>query len=112
MTLQEYQNKGIPLETLTLNVLRGIDIRTPDEEKIIQELVNKKLQRAPIPVVINRPTDKTDFKTKEQELEFQKVIDERVASARPQEEKAKLNRFCEFCTSKGVKHLKICNRPK
>lgn len=108
MKVLEYQKKGISLETLPLHILRGIDIETPDEEKIIQELVNRRLKVAPIQIQINRANDKTDFKSPAEEAEFQKIIDARIASARPKEE---LNVFCNFCSAKGpISHQKICTR--
>lgn len=119
---------GVSLDSLPLHKLRGIDIRTPDEEKIVQELVNKRLQNTPVYVEINRPSDKTDFKTLEQEMEFQKVIDERVASSKPQIQAddpkpvgdppeptppIQLAKFCTFCSAKGpISHLKTCTRPE
>lgn len=63
--------------------LRNIDIRELDEEQLVQEILNSKLATLPPPQVINLSSDKTDFKTVEQELEFQKTIDERVAKSRP-----------------------------
>ena len=134
MKIYDYQKQGIPLESLPLYILQGIDIETPDEEKVIQELVDKKRQLAPVNVVINRPNDRTDFKTPAEEAEFQKEIDARVSLARPKveeeikepvkteeelenkigelkEEKVKLDRFCEFCDAKGpIKHKANCTR--
>lgn len=114
MTIADYERRGISIESLPLERLRGIDIRNVEEERVVQALVNKKLQKIPVPVIINRDNDKTDFKTIEQELEFQKVIDARVASARPQmdevDEEVKINKFCNFCDSKGVRHKKVCAR--
>src|SRR3990167_6239191 len=88
MKLSDYKKLGVPFEDLPLRILSNIDIDTPDEEKIVQELINKRLQKEPLPrnVVINRPTDNTDFKTPEEEAEFQKVINERVAEAKPKVE--------------------------
>ena len=116
MTITDYQKRGISLESLSLYNLRGIDIKNIEEEKVIQELVNKKLQRIPVPVVINRDSDKTDFKTIQEEQEFQKIIDARVASARSQvevEEKieVKVDKFCNFCNALGpISHKKECTR--
>lgn len=112
MKVVEYQKKGISLESLPLNVLRGIDIETPDEEKIIQELVNRKMRFQPVPIVINRPGDRTDFKTPAEEAEFQRVIDERIESAKPKVEEVTVSKFCQFCTAKGpIAHMKVCTRP-
>ena len=109
MKIQEYYKRGIALESLPLKILQGIDIESPDEEKIIQELVNRKLQNTPVRVLINRPEDRTDFKTREEELEFQKIIDQRLALARPGVEE--FSKFCDFCDAKGpIAHKKSCTR--
>ena len=130
--MNDYKKRGVDLSALPLEVLRNIDVESPLEERVLQSIIDKKLKVAPVQVEINRASDKTDFKSPAEEAEFQKVINERVASARPQEEvkveaseselenkveelkeeKAKLDRFCEFCDSKGVRHKKTCNRPK
>ena len=124
--MSDYKKRGVDLSALPLEVLRGIDVESPLEERVLQSIIDKKLRVAPVQVEINRANDRTDFKSPAEEAEFQKVINERVASARPQEEKteselenkigelkeAKLDRFCEFCTSKGVRHLKTCIRNK
>lgn len=127
--MNDYKKRGVDLSALPLEVLRNIDVESPLEERVLQSIIDKKLRVAPVQVEINRASDRTDFKTPAEEAEFQKIINERVASARPQaeeaseselenkieelkEEKAKLDRFCEFCTSKGVRHLKTCNRPQ
>ena len=129
MKMNDYKKRGVDLSALPLEVLRNIDVESPLEERVLQSIIDKKLRVAPVQVEINRASDRTDFKTPAEEAEFQKIINERVASARPQaeeaseselenkieelkEEKAKLDRFCEFCTSKGVRHLKTCNRPQ
>lgn len=118
MTIAEYEKRGISIESLPLERLRGIDIKNVEEERIVQALVNKKLQRIPVPIVINRDSDKTDFKTIQEEQAFQKVIDARVASARPwveTEEKVevKVDKFCNFCDALGpISHKKTCTRPE
>lgn len=76
--------QGVDLNNLPLKVLRNLDIDTPEEERMVQGIVNKKLAGLPPEhTVINRALDRTDFRTKEEELEFQKVIDERLARSRP-----------------------------
>ena len=120
MKVEEYRKLGIPLETLTLSVLRGIDITTPEEEKIVQALVNSKLRIVPVQKPVNYAHDKTDFKTKEEELEFQKIVDDRMAEQRPQivdeikaDREIHTEKFCNFCDAKGpISHLKTCTRPE
>ena len=122
MTIAEYEKRGILIESLPLERLRGIDIRNIEEERRVQLLVNQKLQRIPVPVIINRDSDKTDFKTIQEEQEFQKVIDARVASARPQimddiefktEDNVQISKFCNFCDAVGpISHKKNCTRPE
>ena len=125
MTIAEYQKLGVSIESLSLQRLRAIDIKTTEEEKVVQDLVNKRLQKVPVPVVINRAGDNTDFKTRDEELEFQKVIDERISSARPEietqtpvgdppEPTPPLElKFCQFCEAKGpISHKGDCTRPE
>jgi len=73
------------LLAMPIAVLRNVDIHDKSEEDLVQEILNSKLGTAPIQdVVINKYSDKTDFKTGEEEKEFQKIIDERMAKARHQ----------------------------
>lgn len=92
MRISDYQRRGVSIESLSLNALRNIDIVNIEEEKLIQKLVNQKLQRAPVQVTINRPEDKTDFGHAwykgVSEKEFQKIINDRISSAKPQIEAA------------------------
>lgn len=84
MKVSEYRSQGIALESLSLARLRGIDITTPEEEKLIQGLVAQRLQRTPVKKPLNLSSDRTDFKTKDEEEAFQKVVDARKASHLPE----------------------------
>lgn len=84
MTIQDYTRRGISIETLPLKILMGLDIRTVEEEKQVQELVNARRRFAPVAQPVNLKNDKTDFKTIEEEKAFQAVIDGRVSKLRPQ----------------------------
>ena len=55
MTIAEYENRGISIESLPLERLRGIDIKNVEEERRVQILVNQKLQRIPVPVMLKLP---------------------------------------------------------
>lgn len=151
------------LETMPLHILRNVDIRTSEEEKMVQELVNQKLRTSPLERAINR-SDVPDIKDAVEEAYWQKIIDARTEAIRPKaeddseplndlppeeviieptpevqpdvpvevvepeqvEEQVTLEEviqeepvpvaqayvFCPFCTSKGVRHKKECNRPQ
>ncbi len=66
------------LKKLPTNILRGIDIKNADEEKLVQLILNERTVaegKAPIPfVTTSAMTDA--IKTKEQEKELQIKIDE------------------------------------
>lgn len=64
-----------------MNVVRGQDIRSKEEEALVQEVVNLRLESAPLDLDIRR-NDVPDIKTKEDEMKWQKIIDERTRKAR------------------------------
>ena len=111
------------LERMPLSYLRNIDIRTVDEEKLVQSVINAKLAAQPVPIVQQPlPSSETDHMTIEKEHELQAKIDavneenrKRLqasveALVEKTEVKTETKKFCEFCASKGVRHLKICTR--
>jgi hypothetical protein len=128
MTIQE-------LENLPLHFLRNIDVKTIEEERMVQEVLNRKL--ADLPLEVNMPVFQSiDIKTPEEEAIQQAKIDAMMAEARksmnlqgsdikPQEEASEpqitpseavvethKKPFCEFCDSLGVRHKKYCIRPQ
>jgi hypothetical protein len=108
------------LNKVPTNVLRQMDIRTTDEEKEVQMVLNRRLAASPIPV--EQPkfmSSETDNMTIEKERELQAKIDARNEENRKRfQESIKetdevgnpVKKFCEFCDSKGVKHKKNCTR--
>jgi hypothetical protein len=66
------------LEAMTVRQLRLIDIRSTEEEALVQAILNKKMALRKPDVKVNR-SDAPDIKTPEQEAEYQKVIDAREA---------------------------------
>lgn len=61
------------LMKMPLKIVRGLDIRTADEEALIQEVVNSRASIAQPVVKFNQIVP--DIKTAEQEQEWQKKID-------------------------------------
>ncbi len=133
------------LHSMPLEVLRNLDIRSKDEEIILQAVVSEKMKSAPIgsmPQLTPEEQKLLDSPqlTPEKEKEIQARLDERRAKYRsivvgektPSIEKLQIEnkditginpvpseiqkefslekKFCEFCTSKGVKHKKDCTR--
>ena len=86
MTIQDYTRRGINIDTLPLKILMGLDIKTVEEQAQVQKLVDARRKITPVARPVNLKSDITDFRNGEQEKEFQKVIDERVASMRPYKE--------------------------
>lgn len=72
------------LESLTVHQLRSLDIDSQEEEHRVQAVLNKKLQNTAVEQQVYRG-DIPDIKTKEDELKWQKVIDERENSLRPKD---------------------------
>lgn len=108
---------------MPISQLRALDIRTKEEELLVQEVLNEKLQYEP-KVDLNKVTfssQETDRLTPEIERELQAkidgsvthetiVIDDEIEVAVPTTEVVESNKFCDFCDSKGVRHKKNCTR--
>lgn len=108
-------SKEVLLET-PLHLLRNAytsQIDTPEEEAILQEVINLKQQRTIIPqqtgtkVVPVVPNDK----------EIGRGTLERISPTGQVEPVLKAEtkaeaKFCQFCDSKGVRHKLNCTRPK
>ena len=134
MKYLEYQKNGIDIATLPLHILRGVDVDSPEEENLVQEVIHSKLSVLPPEQVVYindivKKMDEDTNMTPEKEAEYQKQIDERVNAVKNEPIKTEIKtveselaviteeikaekRFCEFCLSKGVRHLKICTRQK
>lgn len=87
MKLAEYTKMGIDICSLPLIRLRAIDIDTPDEEKIVSEVMNRKLAGLPPErkIQINDIIHQMNLEramTPELEDKYQKMIDERMAKER------------------------------
>lgn len=119
-------------------VLEHQNIMDADEEALVQSVLNEKRRVLPLPdnyLQTPREVLAMNITTKEQEEAAQKIIDEQRAKMRervqktiPTEEGLKQNladlqaqkaelekpvqRFCEFCDSKGVRHKLNCTRPR
>ncbi len=65
-----------------LSFLRNIDVRTGEEEKLLQAVINKKVVAQPPSSTIYRG-DIPDIRTKEDEDKWQKIVDQRVEAKRP-----------------------------
>ena len=70
------------LAQMSLMQLRRLDIRSADEEALVQAAINAKTESQPVltPVYTG---DVPDIKNKEQEEHWQKIVDERKEAARP-----------------------------
>ena len=66
------------LETLPINILRGLDITSPEEEKLVQAVVSKRLADAPLEDPFN-VSHFTDDLTPQHEKELQAYVDRKVA---------------------------------
>jgi hypothetical protein len=69
------------LMAMPLIALRGIDVETPAQEMMIQQVVSEKLNALPPQRPIFRK-DVPDIKTPEQEMHWQEIIDRRTRLAR------------------------------
>ena len=123
---------------MPVSSLRSIDVRSVDEEKLVQQVLDEKLSVLP-PEREVYTGDVPDIQTGEDEAKWQKIIDDRRAALRPKGEEAKLEEtiasleeqkedisldatdlpvestkksFCDFCTSKGRFHKMDCTRPR
>lgn len=116
------------LETMSVVRLRNLNIETLEQEHLVQEVLDARRQDISTPVKIYRGDVPFMFKNKDEELHWQKILDEREAVARNAglpEEKVLENKiqeleekkseigFCAYCSAKGpIKHQKNCTRPK
>lgn len=69
------------LMAMPLIALRGIDLETPAQEQLVQQVVTEKLAVLPPQRRVYR-NDVPDIKNPEQELKWQEIIDKRTRLAR------------------------------
>lgn len=67
---------------MPFHILRTLDIRNGDEEKLVQEVVNSRLKKMPVQRTVYRG-DVPDIRDGESEKHWQKIIDERTEKLRP-----------------------------
>ncbi len=72
------------LRDMTIKQIKSLDISDAEQESIVQTVLDEKLKDAPIPHQVFRG-DIPDITTKEEEVKWQKEIDKREASQRPQD---------------------------
>jgi len=103
-------------------------VESPEEERILQEIIQSKEMVVPIKREIFRGDVPMQIETPQQEAEIQKTLDDRKEILRGtlqrvsptgqiepvlQAELPKepgVTRFCQFCDSKGVRHKLNCTR--
>lgn len=68
------------LSNMSLSSIRAIDIRSPEEEELIQEEIDKRIVDLPLEVNLNIPASFTDNLTPEKERVLQAKIDAKVAA--------------------------------
>ncbi len=104
---------------MPISTLRALDIKTIEDEQLVQAVLNEKLQHEPNNFNrITLPSEATDKMTPEKEKELQAKLDGTVTEITASETVAKtieptgteVKAFCDFCTSKGVRHKKECTR--
>ncbi len=105
---------------MSISQLRALDIKTAEDEALVQEVLNEKLKAEPH-IDISRPilrSEETDRITPEKEKELQEKLDGPITVSEPVDvsqettgtpEPEEVN-FCNFCDSKGVRHKKECTR--
>lgn len=109
---------------LPLGVVRGLNIETPEEEALVQEVVSQRVRDLPFQDPNPSSSLKTDNLTPELEAKLQAEIDaKRGAQAEPVAEEVSQETeeptpepvaeeekpFCDTCDAKGpVKHKKEC----
>ena len=113
------------LRMMPMNLLQGIDIKTKEEEDLVQKVLDEKRASMPVMIDLNIPSSMTDNMTGEKEAKLQAEIDAKKAEARAKfvhtdvsDETTTLEPiissekkpFCQFCDSKGVRHKKNCTR--
>jgi hypothetical protein len=108
---------------MPLSVLRGLNIESPEEEVLVQEVVNERVAR--LPVLDDGPSSslKTDsILSPEIEAQLQAEIDaKRAQKHAPVAEEEVVSQetadvvapFCDTCDAKGpIKHKKDCPKSK
>lgn len=129
------------LNLMPLSFIRNLDVRNKEEEIILQAVVSEKMKSAPVENIPQLTVEEqklldSPMLTPEKEREIQARLDERRAKYRavivgekvPSIENLEVENpielateetmpevkstFCEFCSSKGVRHLKVCTRTK
>ena len=115
------------LKLMPIFQLKRLDIKTKEEELLIQEILNEKMQNEPKidPNRIVFSSKETDAMTPEKEAQLQAIMEQKTKKVEvPQMEltepevikmadtvKEILKKpFCQFCNSKGVRHKKECTR--
>lgn len=121
------------LRTMPMPHIRGLNIVTKEQENLVQSVINERLEKRPVSRPIKTSDVPLHIKSKEEELKWQKILDERRAQAQVQpvalseearletkvtelqEQKATIEatipqKFCDFCTSKGKIHKLDCKR--
>ena len=94
---------------MPISRLRSLDIKEKEEELLVQEVINEKLQNEPQldPNKVQFTSSQTDNLTPEKEAELQAKMSGQTSV--PPNKK----RFCEFCEAKGpIKHQNKCTRNK
>lgn len=72
------------LMTMPLKVLRGLDIDTPEQQNLVQQIVNERMSSLPPERPVYR-NDVPDIQTPQEEMRWQQIIDERTARLRNRE---------------------------
>lgn len=72
------------LDAMSIGRIKSFDIKNPEQEALVQAALDKKRQTSQLEQPVYRG-DFPDIKTKAQEIEYQKIVDERTASKRPQD---------------------------
>lgn len=90
------------LEQMPINLLRGIDIKSKEEEELVQKVLNKRMVDMPVQIDLDIPSSMTDNMNGEKEAKLQAEIDAKRAEAR-----AKFAPQPEVGTVEIVPELKI-----
>ncbi len=107
------------LISMPISQLRSLDIKSAEEEQLVQEILNEKLQNEPQvdPNRASLSSRETDNLTPEKEAELQARLDGKVVSQEtetvdiPVEIVDISKPFCEFCDAKGpISHKANCTR--
>lgn len=118
------------LRTMPNAHFKGLNVTTKEQEEMIQQVVNERLLKNPITKPIYTGDVPFAIKSKEEELKWQQILDERRAASQvkpvemgkeaelkieiveleAKKEALEAKRFCEFCDSKGARHKSNCTR--